>query len=113
LVGQQAGVEFLLFKPEGTIPGEVYVEAPVQVRVSGGYHQVGAFLSEVANLDRIVNVASLNLIIVEDEARPNETVEATFTATAYTLAPPPPPSAEPAEGTETESEAEAGAGGHS
>ena len=113
LVGQQAGVEFLLFRPEGTVPGEVYVEAPVSVRVSGGYHQVGAFLSQVANLERIVNVSSLNLIIVEDEDRPNETVEASFTATAYTLAPPPPPSAETDQAPAVEGEAGAATEGHS
>lgn len=86
LVGQQAGVEFELFKPKPQIPGEIYTENPVEVRVVGGYHQVGSFLAEVANLDRIVNVTGLSLKSRE-EGKKAETVEAAFQATAYTLNP--------------------------
>ncbi len=87
LVGQQSGVEFLLFKPLAQVPGEVYNENPVDVKVTGGYHQVGAFLAEIANLDRIVNVSNLRLTATQDrEDHPaSQTVEAQFTATAYTL----------------------------
>lgn len=85
LVGRQAGVAFQLFRPMPTVPGEVYVEAPVEVRVSGGYHQVGTFLSEIANLDRIVNVSGVRLDAADDDDKPLETVTASFTATAYTL----------------------------
>ena len=87
LVGHQSGVEFLLFKPLAQVTGEVYNENPVDVKVTGGYHQVGAFLAEVANLDRIVNVSNLKLTATkEDKDRPkSQTVEAQFTATAYTL----------------------------
>ena len=86
LVGQQSGVEFLLFKPLTPVPGEVYNENPVDVKVVGGYHQVGAFLAEVANLDRIVNVSNLKLTANDDEKSPSaQTVEAQLTATAYTL----------------------------
>ena len=93
LVGQQSGVEFLLFRPKATLTGEIYNENPVEVKVVGGYHQVGSFLAEVANLDRIVNVTSLALTARENEARQRQTVEALFTATAYTLNPNPSPTA--------------------
>jgi type IV pilus assembly protein PilO len=86
LVGQQAGVEFTLFKPKAQIPGEIYTENPVQVKVVGGYHQIGSFLAEVANLDRIVNVTGLNLKSLE-LGTTAQTVEAEFQATAYTLNP--------------------------
>jgi type IV pilus assembly protein PilO len=92
LVGQQSGVEFELFKPKPIMPGELYVEHPVEVKVVGGYHQVGAFLAEVANLDRIVNVSNLTMAELEvpegEESR--ETVRASFIATAYTMSPTPP-----------------------
>jgi len=88
LVGQQSGVEFELFKPQPQIMGEVYIENPVQIRVVGGYHQVGAFLAEVANLDRIVNVSDLSLAELDQEtAEGRQTVEASCIATAYTLNP--------------------------
>ena len=86
LVGQQAGVEFELFKPKPQIPGEIYTENPVEVRVVGGYHQVGSFLAEVANLDRIVNVTGMSLKSREEGTKA-QTVEAAFLATAYTLNP--------------------------
>jgi len=86
LVGQQAGVDFELFKPKPQIPGEIYTENPVEVKVVGGYHQIGSFLAEVANLDRIVNVTGLSLKSLE-EGTEAKTVEAAFQATAYTLNP--------------------------
>lgn len=87
LAGQQSGVEFALFKPLDRIPGEIYTENPVEVKVTGGYHEVGSFLAEVANLDRIINVTGLTLVAPTDE-KVKGTVEASFTATAYTLNPP-------------------------
>ena len=99
LVGQQSGVKFELFRPKPLVRGQVYIEAPVEVKVSGGYHEVGTFLSEVANLSRIVNVNGLRMVTMEDEKSPDHTVVAHFTATAYTLntAPPPPPPAQPSD----------------
>ncbi len=93
LVGQQSGVEFLLFKPKPQVNGEVYNENPVDVQVTGGYHQVGQFLASVANMDRIVNVSDLALTSPDknkkgsDDQDSDQTVEAHFTATAYTLNP--------------------------
>jgi type IV pilus assembly protein PilO len=84
LVGQQSGVEFELFKPRPPMAGEIYTEHPVEIRVVGGYHEVGAFLAEVANLDRIVNATNLALTELEEPSG-RQTVRAGFTATAYTL----------------------------
>ena len=90
LVGQQSGVEFELFRPKARVAGEIYTENPVDVRVTGGYHEVGSFLAEVANLNRIVNVSGLNLRANTDPDAGESTVTAVFTATAYTLNPAPP-----------------------
>lgn len=88
LVGHQSGVEFELFRPGPAVPGEIYNENPVTVQVTGGYHEVGSFLAEVANLDRIINVSGLTLTAPTD-ADAKGTVMANFTATAYTLNPAP------------------------
>jgi len=89
LVGQQSGVKFNLFRPMPAAPQGYYVENPVSVKVVGGYHDVGNFLAEVANLSRIVNVK--NLLIEENKKSEDDegAVEATFTASAYTLNPNP------------------------
>lgn len=92
-VGSQAGVDFLLFEPKDPVPQEFITENPVQVKVRGEYHQLGMFLSKVANLDRIVNVSNL---VIKPVAAKNEggareqalrsyTIEAEMTLTAYTL----------------------------
>jgi type IV pilus assembly protein PilO len=96
--GNKAGVVFALFEPQATAPREFHVEHPIKVKVRGGYHQVGIFLSRLANLDRIVNVANLKLTVPAGTAsaasrKPGakktrlsaETVEANFTLVAYTL----------------------------
>ncbi len=104
--GSRAGVEFALFQPGAQIGKEFHTEHPITVTVRGNYHQVGSFLGRLSNMDRIVNVSSLALgqpkesktkkktstkKNKQDEAggkvamRSNNTVEAKFTLTAYTL----------------------------
>lgn len=92
LVGQQEGVHFELFKPGPQIVQGYYIENPVDVRVTGPYHAVGQFLADVANLSRIVNVSKLGLSAY-DKGDDDETVQASFTASAYTLNPNPLPAA--------------------
>ena len=55
-------------------------------RVVKECNQVGAFLSEVANMKRIVNVSGLEMKTVEERvARDGQTATATFEAVAYRL----------------------------
>jgi type IV pilus assembly protein PilO len=78
-------VDFHLFQPKPPIAGEVVTENPVQVEVVGGYHQVGSFLAEMANLDRLINVSGLALVPEQEPADERHTLHATFTATAYSF----------------------------
>jgi type IV pilus assembly protein PilO len=91
-IGSQSGIDFLLFEPQEPIQREFITENPVRVRIRGEYHQLGIFLSKVANLERIVNVS--NLVVKpgddkqgnsKDRAVRSYTVEAELTLTAYTL----------------------------
>jgi len=84
LVGQQSGVTFDLFRPLPSVTQGYYIENPVDVKVTGGYHEVGEFLAEVANLGRIVKVSNLS-VAAYDKGQMDETVQASFTASAYTL----------------------------
>jgi type IV pilus assembly protein PilO len=111
--GDQAGVSFELFKPGAARPQEFFNENPVDVQVKGGFHQVGVFLARLANLPRIVNVTSLDLEGTQQkgrkgggherpapgEDRTDQTLVASFTATAYSLRDPSAPAeqAPPAE----------------
>ncbi len=83
LAGQQTGVQFVMFKPGGLKPNEYHTELPVQISVTGPYHNVGSFLAELANLRRIVTVSSLHL--ASSTKQEDGTTTADFTASAYSL----------------------------
>ena len=59
--GLGAGLEFELFKPGNEQPADFYVELPIQIRVTGGYHQFGQFVSGVADLPRIVTQHNIHI----------------------------------------------------
>jgi type IV pilus assembly protein PilO len=85
IAGQEAGIHFTLFRPGAPKPANYFTENPVQVAVTGGFHHTGTFLSEIAELSRLVNVSQLK-IKQFDKGDLDETVQAEFVATAYTLA---------------------------
>ncbi|MBS7458394.1 type 4a pilus biogenesis protein PilO [Coralloluteibacterium stylophorae] len=49
-----SGINNELFQPQAEIPKEFYAEKPISLRMVGGYHQFGAFVSGVASLPRVV-----------------------------------------------------------
>ncbi len=60
------GLQFELFKPGQTTLKDYYAELPISVRVSGRYHDLGAFAGDIANLPRIVTLNNLNLTALRD-----------------------------------------------
>jgi len=61
--GLGRGLQFELFRPAGAeITREFYAELPIQVKVTGTYHDMGAFASDVGQLSRIV---TLNDVIIQ------------------------------------------------
>lgn len=94
--GNKSGVRFALFEPQPPTPREFFSEHPIKIKVRGNYHQVGIFLSRLANMSRIVNVSKLELVTTDGSkagkkkgktqaARNMNTVEANFTLSAFTL----------------------------
>jgi len=59
--GLSNGLEFQLFKPGGEIRKGFYAELPIQLNVTGSYHQFGAFVSELAALPRIVTIHNVDI----------------------------------------------------
>jgi type IV pilus assembly protein PilO len=58
--GVGRGLQFELFKPASTEKlGEFYAELPVDIKVTGSYHDIGAFASDVARMPRIVNLSDV------------------------------------------------------
>ncbi|GAA0375619.1 type 4a pilus biogenesis protein PilO [Bowmanella denitrificans] len=60
-VGTSAGLNFKLLNWQKEIPKEFYTELPIQMEVSGSYHEFGQFLANVAGLPRIVTVHDFDM----------------------------------------------------
>lgn len=52
---------FELFRPGQVVVNDYYAELPIALRVSGRYHDMGAFAADIANLSRIVTLNNLNI----------------------------------------------------
>lgn len=62
--GLGRGLQFELFKPGTEVMKDFYAELPIAVRVTGSYHDLGEFVSDVAQMPRIV---TLNDIAIETQ----------------------------------------------
>ena len=76
--GLGRGLQFELFKPGQVVVKEYYAELPIDIKITGNYHDVGAFTSDIANLPRIVTLNNLNLVAGKDGALTMEAVAKTF-----------------------------------
>ncbi len=59
--GVGRGLNFVLFKPDKEKPQEFYAELPINIKVTGGYHEMGQFVSDLAALPRIVTVGNIDI----------------------------------------------------
>jgi type IV pilus assembly protein PilO len=57
--GLGRSLQFDLFRPGQIAVKEYYAELPITIKVSGRYHDIGAFASDIANLSRIVTLNNL------------------------------------------------------
>jgi len=65
-LGLSRGLVFEQFEPRADVPKDFYQEKPVKVIVSGQYHEMANFVSDVAALSRIVNVADFEISRIND-----------------------------------------------
>ena len=64
--GLGRGLQFDLFKPDAETISEFYAETPIRVKVTGGYHDVAAFVSDVSKLSRIVTLQDIAMEPAKD-----------------------------------------------
>lgn len=60
--GLGRGLEFKLFQPGEAKPSGFYAELPISIEVTGTYHQIGEFASDVAGFPRIVTLHNLSMV---------------------------------------------------
>ncbi|HEX8883046.1 MAG TPA: type 4a pilus biogenesis protein PilO [Noviherbaspirillum sp.] len=76
--GLGRGLQFELFKPGQVVVKDYYAELPIDIKITGSYHDVAAFTSDIANLPRIVTLNNLNLAAGKDNMLSMEAVAKTF-----------------------------------
>ncbi len=59
--GLGRGLQFELFKPGQVVVKDYYAELPIEIRITGNYHDLGAFTSDIANLPRIVTLNNMSV----------------------------------------------------
>jgi type IV pilus assembly protein PilO len=82
---QDAGLEIILFQPKPEVPMDFYAQIPVQMKVTGRYHQIGVFFDKLAKLPRIINIEELQ-IAARKQAKAKAfaaTLDASFNATTF------------------------------
>ena len=64
--GLGRSLQFELFRPGSVAVKEYYAELPIEIRVTGRYHDMGSFASDIANLSRIVTLNNLEITPLRD-----------------------------------------------
>ncbi|HBS26657.1 MAG TPA: pilus assembly protein PilO [Gammaproteobacteria bacterium] len=64
--GLASGLKINLFKPQNEVTKGFYAEKPIQIRVTGDYHQMAKFSSGIAALPRIVTLHNIKLSPTSD-----------------------------------------------
>ena len=59
--GVGRGLQFELFKPGQLQLTEHYAELPIAIKLTGNYHALAGFVSDIANLPRIVTIDNLSI----------------------------------------------------
>jgi type IV pilus assembly protein PilO len=60
-LGKESNLEFTLFRPKAEEPKQFYANVPIELIVSGSYHNTGIFFDKVGKLPRIINVVDFNM----------------------------------------------------
>ena len=76
--GLGRGLQFELFKPGQVVVRDYYAELPIDIKVTGSYHDIGAFAGDMANLPRIVTLNNMSLTTGKDGVLMLDAVAKTF-----------------------------------
>ncbi|MHB1374521.1 MAG: type IV pilus inner membrane component PilO [Thauera sp.] len=76
--GLGRGLQFELFKPGADVVKEFYAEMPIDVRLTGVYHDLGEFVADVARMPRIVTLNDIAIQAEKDGRLKLETKATTY-----------------------------------
>jgi type IV pilus assembly protein PilO len=78
--GTAAGLDQKLFQPSAQNIKDFYAELPIKMRLTGSFHSIGAFVSGIAALPRIV---TLHDVEITQKAKNSDELELNVTAKTY------------------------------
>ena len=81
--GLAAGLEEKLFQPSNEVRREFYAELPIKIRLTGSYHELGAFVSGIAALPRIVTLHNIEIKPLGKENAGLDDLQLDVTAKTY------------------------------
>jgi len=81
--GLAAGLQERLFVPQAERPRDFYAEKPIKIRLAGGYHEIGNFVSGIAALPRIVTLHDINITPENRDGYDNLSMEVTAKTYRY------------------------------
>ena len=73
------------FTPKGEIRKQLVIEWPIEIEVTGTYHNLGYFFDRLGKFTRIFNVNSIKITALREQTE-TETIKAAFTAATYIFA---------------------------
>lgn len=76
--GLGRGLQFELFKPGSESLKDFYAELPITIKVTGSYHDLGAFTGDIAKLPRIVTLNDIDVTTAKDGGLVMSAVAKTF-----------------------------------
>lgn len=76
--GLGRSLQFDIFRPGSVVVRDYYAELPIAIRVTGKYHDLGSFASDIANLSRIVTLNNLSIAPRADGALVLDSTAKTF-----------------------------------
>jgi type IV pilus assembly protein PilO len=90
--GELSGLNILSFEPQAEVKEQYYARIPVNLRISGTFHQIYKFFYSVGQLKRIVNIKNLSMEVTPGSVK--NLCTASFTASTFRFlaqTPQPPP----------------------
>ena len=72
------GLQFELFKPGQVVVKDYYAELPIDIKVTGHYHDIGEFAADMAKMPRIVTLNNLALTAGKDGMLSLDAIAKTF-----------------------------------
>ena len=76
--GLGRSLQFELFRPGQVVINDYYAELPIALKITGRYHDMGAFASDIANLSRIVTLNNLVITSAKEGALTMDATAKTF-----------------------------------